>query len=615
MAEVTYPELLPHVREKNGDSKVDHLTDYYSRMGEWCDNAYEEAVSMQQDVPELKEISTALDYLGGLQWKESMPSYRAKPVNNETLNMFWEAVGLLTDVKPMFHITDIGSKGGYSKVETILNDLAKGWAGQAKFEQTLAFCTMFGMLTSAPAKVYWNPMARGSSGDPNDGDISFEYLPITSLLRLGVDDYHDLQQDECVIHRRVRTLDWIKRAYPRMGGLVRPEEEKSKYTIDVQSPVTVMPTMFQALSPAAKRLVAGGESQNIQSVYPKAEVREYWKKDDSVNVGREDVWVGPAGASWRYRVKPGQKLYPRGRLIIRANSVTLYDEPNPYFHRRRPFSLLGLNAVPWQQYAMSLISPWMKQQDILNQMLAGVIQCVKKAVNPALLASRASLSQEAMRAIDSSKPNLKITYSTMGAAPTWAQPPNVPAYVFQAYGIVQKSMQQSSGASAIGDALGKKQVPGGDTLDKITFSKNTPIRLMGRNEESFVDDIGTLWVGTALQFYDASRRMELLGDKGLVKEDTDSNPGSLIPEGINSESFVQRWRFKCDKGTLLNVQRQDKIQVAFALRKGRDLSRSKLYEILQWNIDQAENDKELAAEAEAMAKAQAAAGVHPKGHK
>ena len=162
--------------------------------------------------------------------------------------------------------------------------------------------------------------------------------------------------------------------------------------------------------------------------------------------------------------------------------------------------------------------------------------------------------------------------------------------------------------------MGKKQVPGGDTLDKITFGKNTPIRLMGRNMEDFVDDIGGMWVPTALQFYDATKRMELLGDKGLTKEDTEDVPGSLIPEGPNSESFVRRYRFKCDKGTLLNVQRQDKIQVGFALRKNRDLSRKKLFELLDWNINQEENDKELGEEAKAMAEAQAAAGPK-KGHK
>ena len=163
-------------------------------------------------------------------------------------------------------------------------------------------------------------------------------------------------------------------------------------------------------------------------------------------------------------------------------------------------------------------------------------------------------------------------------------------------------------------AAGKKQVPGSDTLDRLTFSKTTPIRLMGRNMEDFVNEVGTMWTQDALQFYTAEHRMELLGPKGLVKEDMDDRPGSLIPEGISSEGFVRRWKFECDKGTLLNVQRQDKVQIGFALRKNHDLSRPGLFRLLDWNIDLKQNDAELAEEAKAMADAMAAAGVKPGQH-
>jgi hypothetical protein len=106
-----------------------------------------------------------------------------------------------------------------------------------------------------------------------------------------------------------------------------------------------------------------------------------------------------------------------------------------------------------------------------------------------------------------------------------------------------------------------------------------------------------------------------LGEDGLVKEDMDDRPGSLIPDGINSESYVRRFKFKCDKGTLLNVQRQDKIQIGFALRKNHDISRNQLFDLLDWNIDREKNQQELADEQAAVAKAMQAAGVQPGKHK
>lgn len=609
MASLTY-DFTP-APPNTDDVKRKHLEDYYRRVGSFCDQAYEEASATQRDVPEVKDIQQSIDYLVGLQWKEATPSYKAKPVSNEILSNFWETIGLLTDIKPIFHVKQISMDSKYSKTTDILNAGAKAWAKQTTFNQRMAFWTMFAMFTTAPVHLYWNPTARGDDpSDPANGDMTMEVLPTTSLLRLGCDGY-GIQDDEMVIYSRKRTLNWIKRKYPSMGKLVTPEDSSPKYTVDLAAPPDVMPRLFENLSGGMKRLMGGTERSTTQSVYPTAVVREFWMKDDSTNDTSKTVWVGPEGASWGYRVKPGKALYPRGRVVVRANRVTLYDEPNPYFHRRKPFVQMGLYAVPWQEYALSVIGPWMKQQDILNQIMAGVLQCVKKAVSPALMAPKSAIHPDALKAINADRPNLKISYNSNAAtAPVWQTPPNVPAYVFNAYGIVQKAMRQSSGAEAMDSALGKKQVPGGDTLDRIQFSKTTPIRHMGGNIETAADELGEQWTGNFLQFYDAAKRTEMFGSAGLTKEDVDDQPGSLIPSGINSEEFVRQWHFECERGSLLNVNRQDKVQIGFALRKNHDLSRPQLFKLLDWNIDQEANDAELAKEAQAMAGAMAA-----KGHK
>ena len=175
-------------------------------------------------------------------------------------------------------------------------------------------------------------------------------------------------------------------------------------------------------------------------------------------------------------------------------------------------------------------------------------------------------------------------------------------------------MKENSGTDAVNQALGKKQVPGGDTLEKINFSKTTPIRFKAGNVETAVNEVGELWTATALQFYDAGRRTELLGVDGLTKEDIDDRPGSLIPQGVNSESHVRKFGFECEQGSLFGFQRADRIQIAAGLRKNKDLSRRKFFALAipDWNIDQEENDAELVEEMKQQAAAMAAAGVHPK---
>lgn len=597
-----------------GEQETDtYLVEYYAKIGTFCDQVLEEGLARQKSIPELKAMDEAIDYLAGLQWRERVASYRPKPVSHEVLDNFWETIGLLTDLKPIFHISEIGMSE-FSKTAKILNAQCKGWAKRSRYNETLAMWTMFGMLTTAPAVVYWNRFARGTSGDPGDADITLKHFSPKGLIRFGPSRPHSIDEDELVIYRHTETLDWIKRAYPTMGGMVRPQDSLSQYTLEPQVPPTVMPQLFEMLAPQQRRLIGADETTTRRSKYPEAEVLEYWMNDDSVNESSNQIWMGPKGAPWGYWVKPKQKMYPRGRLIIRSNRVTLYDEPNPYFHRKKPFVLMGLHSVPWQTYAMNVIKPWMDTNDILNQIMSGLLQAVKKALNPALMAPKSAIHPDALKQIQTGRPDLKVSYNSNAMTPpVWQQPPNIGNYPIPIYQELKRSMRRSSGIDAMDQALGKKQVPGGDTLETISMSKTTPIRFKAGNVENAVDDAGLLWTGTALQFYDAGRRMESLGPDGLTKEDIDDRPGSLIPAGINSESYVQKYHFECEKGSLLGFQRKDKIAMAGALRRTKDLSRKKLFQILDWNINLEENDEELAKEAQQMALAMAAAGVQPGG--
>ena len=598
-----------------------YLVEYYTKLGSFCDECYSEGIARQKTTPELKAMDEAIDYLAGIQWRDKMPSYRPKPVSNEVLSNFWETIGLLTDVKPIFHISEVGMPGNYSKTAKILNAMVKGWARRDKFNQTLAFWTMFGMFTTSPVVLYWDRFARGTSGDPADADISMKHLSPKALMRLGPTRPHDIEEDEMVIYRHRETLDWIKRAYPNMGKHVRPDEGLSQFGVEPQVPPTVMPQLFEQMNAGWKKIMGGTEQSSVRSKYPEAEVAEFWMMDDSVNESSKTIWMGPGdgrspnSAPWGYWVKPEEKLYPRGRLVIRSNKVTLYDEPNPYYHRRRPFVLMGLHSVPWQQMALSVVKPWMDTNDVLNQLMAGLLLAAKRALNPALMAPKSAIHPDALKQIDAGKPGLKISFNSNAiTGPQWQNPPNIGNYPIPLYQELKRSIKENSGTEAVNQALAKKQVPGGDTLDKIQFSKTTPIRFKAGNVETAVDEVGELWTATSLQFHDASRRMEALGLDGLTKEDIDDRPGSLIPQGETSESFVRKFHFECERGSLFNFQRQDKIQIAAGLRKNKDLSRRKFFQILDWNINQEENDQELAEEAAQMAKAMAAAGIQPGAH-
>jgi hypothetical protein len=179
---------------------------------------------------------------------------------------------------------------------------------------------------------------------------------------------------------------------------------------------------------------------------------------------------------------------------------------------------------------------------------------------------------------------------------------------------VEKEQDMTSGASAINQTLQKKQVPGGDSLDMIMNSRSIPIRFMGRGLTSFLTDVGTMVMANKMQFETSKSRIKKFGTKGLTDGDFEPFYGQWMQKGMQPEEFVRQAVFSIRKGSLLSIEKQDEVQVAFAMRKLGDLSRKGLYRKL--GVPKADAEKiegELMEEALLKAKLSGAAG--PPAHK
>lgn len=593
-----FPELTANAVDDARSPAAAGGSTYESQILYWCDAAYEEAKREADNTPELRDMDTVTDYLNGMQWKGPQPAHRAKPVSNRTLSLFWETVGLLTDIRPVFEVHATSQDSGDKKTQEILNRLVQAWAVENNFDMKLAFVVMFSMLTAGWAKLAWDPFANNGQGD-----LAMTALPANRVLRLG--DGQDVQDDECLIFNNVVTLQWLKRKYPLRGALVKADISYSKFDTTTQGPSHISPQLFMNLSAGMKRKI-GSAPDMVQSVYPRVQYREYWMKDDSRNESKQKMLMGRKGTNWCYEVKPGDMLYPRGRIIAMANRVILDDQPNPYWHGRFPFAHLRLQAVPWQATGMSVMKPIMANQDIMNQVLGGILNMTKLAISPPLLAPKNAFTADQWKNLDMSRPNEKAQYSANAPfKPEFRKAPEIPAYVLQLHNIVDREMDRFSGAAAIGNALQKKQVPSGDSLDQITQSKNTPIRAMGRNIEGFIGELGQLFIPNLMQFYTAPMRIELLGSNGLLPVDYDANPGSLVPEdkANQPEAYARKFRFKIERGSLLSVQRMERANWAVKLYAMKAMSLQQLYRSLDLNIDVTKMMAEMVEEAQKIAAA------------
>ena len=600
-----YPELAERTEESSSP-------DTMQAIARWCEAAFEEAKQDQGASDELTQIDRYIDYLSGKQWPEGRPSYRSKPVNNRMWRLYSELSAILTDLRPIADVRSTSREKMYIDQEEILNKTMKAWWRNNRVESKVAMTIAYAILTTGFCKITWNNELHFG-----DGDICLE--PISPRCILPLKPGTDLQSSEAVIYQDVKSVGWIKAKYPSRAYMVFPDQDVSQFSIDGGPPPQVSPQLYQMLTPAIRRTIGGKNRQIVASSYPMARYREFWLKDYSVNTSKNTIRIGPPSGSDRYRigydVGPMERIYPRGRLIVMAGRNVVHDGPNPMWHGLFPFAMCRLNVVPWQLYGLSDLGSWKDLQDIVNQIFAGVLDMIKRAVNPPMFFPSNAIGESARAQIDLSMPGAKVAYNQIAAhEPKVQQVASLPGFVLQFLQGAEREMDQQSGIATVDEAMKKKQVPGGDTLDQIRNAKQTPIRMKARNIEDFIVDCGQQLVPNFFQFYDRERSVFNIGSVGSVPQQVDWKPKEMVPEGENPAMHIRKFRFEIVEGSLLSIQRVEKVMALMRLRMSGDLDRKTFFQFL----DKLENiyidvdtvEKNLKAE-----RAEGLAGMPPKGNK
>lgn len=599
--ELAFPELSARLGEdpKTGSEPV-WDSNYEGSVKRWCNAAYEEAEFDRRGVGELKHLGEYVNYIDGQQWKGSRPSYKSKPTNNKVNDNFWELVGLLTDIKPIMDVRSTNSEKPYQDAAPVINKGIKSWALNNDYDQTLALNVAYAILTTSFQKWQWNPELYNGQGD-------IEAVPLGPNGVMMLKPKMTLQSSLAVIKEEDVNLGWLKRRYPTRAHLVNPDTKSSSYSIEPEAPAHIPAMLWDLMSDGMRRMI-GGQPQSKSSAFPMAKYREFWLRDYTTNTANVPVWMGKY--NWKYQVNPGKPLYPRGRLVCMAANQILSDGPNPYWHGNYPFTMLRLNVVPWQVYGMSDVKNWISLQDILNQILAGIIDMIKRNVNPSFFAPKNAFSEAVWQSLDFSKPGERAAYSpTATHEPKFAPAPVMPGYVMSVYQMIERTLDNLSGKAMANQLAGKKQVPGSDTIESMQFMRTTPIRMKGRNIETFMRDGGSLMVPTMIQFWTDKRRMTMLGKDGMTPSDFDWDPHTMVPAGSAPEEFIKSFRFYVQPGSLLNTEKRQKIQDAMLLRRGGDLSRKTLFRIIdEGGLNAETEEKEIARE-----RAAGAPALPPKG--
>lgn len=562
------------------------------RRNEWLRTANNEADSWMRDSGEMQRLPEDILYLMGEQWSKRRPSYKSSPVNNRLLRSMEQTVAILTDIRPIFEVK--ANDDTFDDQAALLTKCIKSWWMKNDVDFQLAMAIIYAYLSTGFLRIVWNRDLCNGRGD-------FQVYPLSPYDIKPIGPAHNFQDWEGCIYETVRSTAWFRRNFPGPGSMVQPDLNLSRYAKPMQRSANMGGFQFDNLSPQMQNWVGKprefGESAIAQSWY-----REYWIKDYSVNVSQNLIKMGTPGTNWYYEVKPGHALYPRGRLIITGGNDyhVMYDGPNYFWHGKMPFVAIRLKPVPWQFHGISELRSKIPLQDIVNTVLAGVLDMVKKAINPPLLFPDNAFSDAIKNTLDPNMPNAKIGYNPMAmAAPAWQKPPDLPQYVQNTAQYAQNEMDDDSGLLDLAAQARKKVSPAGDTLQQLKETQQTIMRLRGRYIEMAVRDMGEQMVPNVCQFWTLKRRMWLFGRIGVTSQDVfDGNMSTFVPAGRSPIEHSQNLSFEIVPGSLLNVNQGDKRMLAMALRRQQDMDRKTLYQELDMEALYTQVEKNLKEEQE-----------------
>lgn len=588
----------------NPDASADLPANYDVEMRRWRDEAYEEALNFRRLSPEENRVKTYQKYIEGDQWEQFGKRARYKSVFyiNKTGAARTGNLALLTDSRPSIEIKSKfrGNEAAELQARGIEKIITEEYLNN---DMDMSLVTVADIANTA-GTGFWK-IASCAPG-------SMKVIPAGPDVVMPIQPGFHIQESTAVLYRTWKSMTELLQKYPHRAKQI---ERSAKSYSFVDSNAFVKPDhmdayTWQRLAPQMKRLL-GKKIQSYESVerqlFRSVEFQEYYIDDLSINESRQPVlmrapYIPLENHNWWYWVQPGERLYPRKRLVIFAGDVVVYDGPSPYWHGLFPFACLKTNPVFWSFWGLSKYRDLLPVNDAINQIVSGVLDLIKRSLNPTVIAKGTSVSREAWNNFFPDMPGAKMRLEGPMANPAadvqFSRPPEIPAYVFQMLqSYLGPEFDKIAGFLDVAALGGKKQVPGGDTIEQMRDSNPSSQRLEGRAIEMFLRDSGIQAVSNIVQFYTKDRRVEILGEDGMTLADFTGEdtmvPGSDIPKW-------DYWRYfpvHVAPGSMHGGARDRKKVMLISLAQMGMLSRQTLLRELE--VDDI-SDEELAAERAAL---------------
>ncbi len=529
---------------------------YESEILNWIQEAVMEGEGILKDDPAYGDIDKNISYIMGDQTDTMRPTGLSNCPDNRLKTILNQTVAALTDIHPLFGFKTYNSK--FKDQEDVLVKLSQAWWVNTFADLKLADVIKYAAgIGTGYCEVAWDASAGGGAGDivlraldPRD------VLPIRPQLNGSVQDW------EGVVIRCAKSPGELKVRFPDKAHRIVADNQPS---ITARTWTRARRLMSLVISPSAVDAANQGNARNAPKQMPTCDLYTVYMKDRRLSTDIEPRIMGDPRTTWSYTVYPtgwlkvpdgedsfGQpkfrkatikdsQLYPRGRMIIATKKAVLYDGPNPYWHGMFPVAKMCLDPWPWTLLGLGLVHDIIPIQDALNEVINGLLDYIKKHLRPAVVADKKAVANSDWSRIDSRVAGIKLkTNPSAGKGIEFVSPEPLPEYVFNMLQFLTGEMDYHAGTANLNALAQLNQVPGENTIEALQEAQSPVIRLKGRLLEYFLREIGEMVKANFFQFYNLPRRVSMLGDAGIVFNDFDFDPGSLVP-GLSKQDDGYSW--------------------------------------------------------------------------
>lgn len=444
-----------------------------------------------------KDWQEYYDYMNGKQWRNPRPSYR----HSEVLNLIHAAiqiiVPILTDNRPNIEVQPM-EPNDFEFAEILTQLLTAKW-DQKQWAEQVSWAVMDACVYgTAIGSVLYDPNALHGLGDIDFKiEDPFQVFPDPAAF--------DFNDGTCkyVIQAIPTSVAELKRQFPDKAELIGAE------LVSVESSKRLHEQLLdlKVQNPADNRVQIVGSGGNNYEQGDMALKLVCWLFDQSI----EEYQITKDNGEPDKQVR---KKYPRGRKIICANGVLLYDsDPETgfgYLDNKIPMAKMVDHIMPREFWGQGEVKQLIGPQNMYNKIISYMMDVLVITGNPVWVVSTDSgvYPENIINAPGA------VIEKNPGSEVGRQEGAQLQPYILSMAQMIQTEFEKISGITEVSQGM-RPTDASGKAIQYLQEANQTKLRLKARNLEKFLKQVGSMMVSRILQFYSLPRIERITGKSGV----------------------------------------------------------------------------------------------------